>query len=195
MAEWKCGCGKNNPLRMMNCASCGREIPESEIRRIAKIELKIQINEVKEKRRKSRQRWYQAADCLTKWPLRAGMTILTVIFFGWCMYLGNPDEISSMDGNHGTTQRIIEQAECRYTSFREEKVCATVGKASCFMKEKKTDEIPSMLEKGRRALDERGDGLENKGDKILHKCEENIKDKAVYIMERITGQKEKGSEE
>lgn len=196
MAGWKCDCGKENPLWLMNCTSCGCEISRREIRRIAKIELEIHVKEVREKRRKRRQKWYRAADYLTKWPLRAGLSIFAILFFAWCVYFCNPDEISVLlDGNNGTAQRITGQIEHRYIRFKDEKIGDMIGKVSCFTKVKKMDKIPLILEKGKYALEERGDKLENKGDKVLQKCEEFIKDKAVYTTDGITEQKEKGSEE
>lgn len=193
MAEWICGCGKKNPLRVMNCISCGCEIPRSEVKRIAKIELAIHVKEAQRKRKKKRQNCYKAVDCLTKWPLRAGMTVLAVLFFAWRVYVYNPEGLFPlMDSYSNVAIQAAEQMERRYMQFEEVWTGHMVGKASCFMKVKKSDEILLLIETGEDVLEERRDGLKEKEDWILQKYEEDLKEKMLHAIEKITVLKEKG---
>lgn len=90
MAEWKCTCGKQNHLRIRKC-SCGQTIPKTEIRRIANLELEIQIQEAHRIRSIKRTTFFHKSNAfLRHWPQRV-LTVLTVIIFLVIIRLDNQE--------------------------------------------------------------------------------------------------------
>lgn len=80
MAEWKCKCGKQNPLRIREC-SCGQTIPQTEIRRIANLELENLIQETRRKRNIKKTNFYKKLNVfLQRWPQWV-LTVCALVFF------------------------------------------------------------------------------------------------------------------